>query len=165
MDLIAFLAFAAFAVGLCVEGYFLVKAYYSLTTLRGEVNVLRDGLKELSSEFTEFKEDLKNLKEFTGRLNSIEAGIADYGAKVKEFEDRLSTLEDIVLSRGSRGGEVEEPVKTNNTSAKEGKDKFLDLKILALHSKGLSVREIAREVGLSKSAVHKRLEKILKKKG
>lgn len=38
------------------------------------------------------------------------------------------------------------------------------MKILAQHSKGLSIREIAREVGLSKSAVHKRLEKILKKK-
>jgi len=165
MDLIAFLAFAALAAGLCVEGYFLVKAYYSLTTLRGEVNVLRDGLKELSSEFTRFKEDLKNLKEVTERLNSIEAGIADYEVKVKEFENRLSTLEDVVLSRGSKSKEVEEPAKTGNTSAKEGRDKFLDLKILALHSKGLSIREIAREVGLSKSAVHKRLEKILKKKG
>jgi len=93
------------------------------------------------------------------------AGIADYGVKVKEVEDRLSTLEDVVLSRGSKGGEVEEHTKTGNTSAKEGRDRFLDLKILALHSKGLSIREIAREVGLSKSAVHKRLEKILKKKG
>jgi len=165
MDLIAFLVFAAFAAGLCVECYFLVKAYHSLTTLRGEVNALRDGLKELSSEFMRFKEDLKNLKEVTGRLNSIEVGIADYGVKVKEFENRLSTLEDVVLSRGSKSKEVEEPTKTGNTSTKEGRDKFLDLKILALHSKGLSIREIAREVGLSKSAVHKRLEKILKKKG
>ncbi|PUA31714.1 MAG: hypothetical protein B7O98_08815 [Zestosphaera tikiterensis] len=165
MDLIAFLAFVAFAVGLCVEGYFLVKAYYGLITLRGEVNVLRDGFKELSSEFMRFKEDLKNLKEVTERLNSIEAGIADYGARVKEFEDRLLTLEDVILSKGSKSKEVEEPAKTGNTSAKEGRDKFLDLKILALHSKGLSIREIAKEVGLSKSAVHKRLEKILKKKG
>jgi len=165
MDLLAFLAFAAFTAGLCVEGYFLVKAYYSLTTLRNEANVLRDGLKELSSEFMRFKEDLKNLKEVTERLNSIEAGMADYGVKVKEIEDRLSTLEDVILSKGSKSEEVEEITKTDNTSTKEGKDRFLDLKILALHSKGLSIREIAREVGLSKSAVHKRLEKILKKKG
>jgi len=164
MDLLAFLAFAAFTAGLCVEGYFLVKAYHSLTTLRNEVNALRDSFKELSSEFMRFKEDLKNLKEVTEKLNSIEAGIADYGARVKEFEDRLSTLEDVVLSKGSRGGEVEEHAKTNNVGG-GGSDKFLDLKILTLHSKGLSIREIAREVGLSKSAVHKRLEKILKKKG
>jgi len=163
MDLIAFLAFLAFAVGLCVEGYFLVKAYYSLTTLRNEANVLRDGFKELSSEFMRFKEGLKNLKEVTERLNSIEAGMADYEARVKEVEDRLSTLEDVVLSKGSKSEEVAEIAKANNVGGGRS-DKFLDLKILTLHSKGLSIREIAREVGLSKSAVHKRLAKILKKK-
>jgi len=81
-------------------------------------------------------------------------------SRLDKLDDRVSILEDLTVGRTSQG---EKPrVKPSLDSARDEEDReIIDLKIIALHKNGYSIRQIAREVGLSKSTVHKRLKRLL----
>ena len=90
-------------------------------------------------------------QERDGRLKHLE----DIYTKL---EDRIAVLEDITLERH---GHLK-PQPKREAPGGNGEDReILDLKIMALHKNGYSIRQIAREVGLPKSTVHKRLKKLL----
>ena len=108
---------------------------------RGKLEGLRDQVDMLKSMF----------QERDGRLTHLENAY-------EKIEDRIAVLEDITLERH---GHLK-PQPKRETPKGNGEDReILDLKILALHKNGYSIRQIAREVGLPKSTVHKRLKKLL----
>jgi len=82
--------------------------------------------------------------------------------RVEDLNQRISILEDLRLSQLRRevGGSAN---TSSNTKTSRVRDpKLIDLKILALYQKGYSLRQIAKEVGLSHVAVYKRLKKMLR---
>jgi len=52
---------------------------------------------------------------------------------------------------------------TTNIQNNSPRSMNIDMKILELYSKGYSLRQIAKEVGLSHTTVHRRLKKLLQK--
>jgi len=97
---------------------------------------------------------LSRIDKLNSRVKELEDELARVRGELRRFEDRVSTLEDFKIEsiRGlDKGGD------------KPKEDKYLDLKILKLYSEGKSIREIASEVGMSKSSVHRRLKKLLSK--
>jgi hypothetical protein len=97
---------------------------------------------------------LSRIDTLNSRVKELEDELARVRGELRRFEDRVSTLEDFKIEsvRGlDKGGD------------RPKEDKYLDLKILKLYSEGKSIREIASEVGMSKSSVHRRLKKLLSK--
>lgn len=109
-----------------------------LVWLRREVSHLRKINSELLSRYEELRELLLSRED-----------------RLPELEDRLHTIEKVVaaLSKGaqSREGTRQQPKQVQRTPA-------LELKVLALRQQGLSIRQIARALGISKSTVHRILK-------
>jgi len=108
-----------------------------LVWLRREVSHLHKINSELLSRYEELKELLLSRED-----------------KLPELEDRLHTIEKVVaaLSKGAPSkGTRQQPKQVQRTPA-------LELKVLALRQQGLSIRQIARALGISKSTVHRILK-------
>jgi len=76
---------------------------------------------------------------------------------LKRIEDRLHLLEELVLERNK-------PIEKPKPVAQKRRDideEYINMKIYVLYKQGKSIREIAKQLGLSKSTVHRRLKKIL----
>ena len=108
--------------------------------LLGHVVRLRKLIVHLSHEVEEYRERIEHLETL-----------------VKDLNRRLEVVEDLSIARARREAtstrEVEQPRSVD--------DRYIDLKILALYQKGYSIRQIAKELGLSKSTVHRKLKKLL----
>ena len=98
------------------------------------------------------------LKEKDERLELLEEKIGEVEALLKKHGERISTLEDFTLSSFKEGG-----VK-HQESAPEEDDEDLDLRIWVLYNNGYSLRRIAGELGLSKSTVQRRLQKVMQQR-
>ncbi len=77
--------------------------------------------------------------------------------RLGKVEERIQVLEDYVQSSIRDGGEMKQQPRSNDNVDWE----LVDLRIITLYRNGYSIRGIARELGLSKSSVHRRLRKIL----
>jgi hypothetical protein len=97
---------------------------------------------------------LSRIDTLNSRVKNLEDELARVRGELRRFEDRVSTLEDF---------KIESVRGLDKRGDRPKEDKYLDLKILKLYSEGKSIREIASEVGMSKSSVHRRLKKLLSK--
>lgn len=110
----------------------------------------------------------QRLEALGSRVDMLVSLVEERGVRLKRLEDsykgledRLSVLEDLAVHR-SAPANPRIDVESSSTGSSGGEeDEILNLKILALHKNGYSIRQIAREVGLSKSTVHKRLKRLL----
>ena len=82
--------------------------------------------------------------------------------RVEDLNQRISILEDLRLSQLRREATGSANTSSNTKTSRVQDPKLIDLKILALYQKGYSLRQIAKEVGLSHVAIYKRLKKILR---
>lgn len=81
--------------------------------------------------------------------------------RLKRYEERIAALEDLAL--GEYKHPKPRPRENTNNRGEDGEleEEVLNLRILALYRNGYSIRQIARELGLSKSTVHRRLKRFL----
>ena len=82
--------------------------------------------------------------------------------RVKNLEERLQVIEDYIQST-IKGNEREQPREEGNNNGVDWE--LVNLRIITLYKNGYSIRQIARELGLSKSSVHRRLRRMLGKAG
>ena len=83
------------------------------------------------------------------------------------LEDKVKLLEDIIREHVlGKQDNIKPRLKSKQSDRRVNgfDEEYLDLKIYVLYKQGKSIREIARELGLSKSTVHRRLKKIVEKK-
>ncbi len=92
-------------------------------------------------------------------INDSDTKVLEY--RLSRIEERVKTLEDYVLTTLKEREEPMKPRRIEGRKDREVDNEIINLKILALHKNGYSIRQIAREVGLPKSTVHKRLKKLL----
>ena len=131
--------------GLSLSGTSLIVklVYGELSQLRGEVRALRDRTKSLATENEGLRNELEGLR---GLVN-------DSLRKGSSLEDRLSVVERLVREE-IKGGDGGRP-----KSLGKPVDPHIDLKVIALRKEGLSIRAIARKLGVSKSRVHRIVKK------
>jgi len=92
-------------------------------------------------------------------INESDTKVLEY--RLSKIEERVKTLEDYILSSLEERERPERPLGPRERKADREEEEIVNLKILTLYKNGYSIRQIAREVGLSKSTVHKRLKKLL----
>ena len=109
-----------------------------------------------------FKSTRELLKERDERLKLLEKKIDEIEDMLKKHSERLSTLEDFALS-SLKGSDVSQERKQEEKTQEED-DEEIDLRIWVLYNNGYSIRQIADDLGISKSTVHRRLQKILQRK-
>ena len=101
------------------------------------VSLLRSELRDLRRRY----EDL--LSEMAGLRLRLE----EREAEVRDLKESLTYI--LNRRRGSK-----------ETSPSAARDPNIDLKVLALRQQGMSIREIARALGISKSTVHRILKRV-----
>ncbi len=92
-------------------------------------------------------------------INDSDTKVLEY--RLSKIEERVKTLEDYILSSLEERERPDRPLRPRERKADSEEEEIVNLKILTLYKNGYSIRQIAREVGLSKSTVHKRLKKLL----
>ncbi len=111
-----------------------------LVWLRREVSHLRKINSELLSRYEELRELLLSRED-----------------RLPELEDRLHTIEKVVAAL-SKGAQSREGTRQQPKPKQVQRTPALELKVLALRQQGLSIRQIARALGISKSTVHRILK-------
>ena len=152
-----------------VLGVSTLYVYRKLSTLRGRVDALESENRSLRELFQDRIRGLESevgyvkrmFEERGSRLNLIESRLEDVESRLGSLETRLSSIQDLVLtlSRNGDGGGTPEP----QPHIEDQDPEIVDMRILLLHRQGYSIRRIARELGIPKSTVHKRLKRLLGK--
>ena len=125
-------------------------------------------LRYITVETREFRKHIEHLETLNNLLVHL---IKDREEKIKLLQDRLENLE---LRLGSIEDSLDHlrfissDIEMNTQARKSIKldeidQEVLDLKILVLYRQGYSIRQIAKELGLSKSTIHRRLKKLHEK--
>ena len=144
----------------------------SLGTLLSYI-ALRSRLQALGERLASLEAEAERLK---GALGERGRSLVELGSRLGELEGRVAllaeevgALRELAVQRsaepsvgGERGGDA---AKLEGGLGKTDEEELLNLKILVLHKRGYSIRQIAREVGLSKTAVHRRLKRLLSQPG
>lgn len=133
--------------------------YYRLRGIEAELRETREKVSRLEAENKLLERLLGEREE---RIKLLQDRVEKLEEQLASLEDKVGYLQSIAL------GKEAPPQGKEQDQGQEGLEEIdqelIDLKILALYKQGYSIRQIAKEVGLSKSTVHRRLKKLLEKK-
>jgi uncharacterized membrane protein len=117
----------------------------------------------LEARLGRLEAELQGLKDVAAergsRLGLLESRLQEIEARLARVGETLSTIQDIVLQPGSEPP-TPSPRRDPSLEDEEEDEDLINLKILALRRQGYSIRQIARELGIPKSTVHKRLKRL-----
>ena len=107
----------------------------------------------------------KSARSVITEVGIVAAGGKGSSAEVGEVTVTKS-VEALEVREQTGGQAAQAQVQESKAEAKEASEKInsVDAKILELRKKGLSIKKIAKEVGLSPSTVYRRLKKLTSEK-
>jgi len=116
-----------------------------LSQLRQELSELRDKHNQLLRENEALRKEVSELREaLSNTLNNQ-----------SNLEDRILVVERLVKEKIG----VKEKARTRTTNGDKGDtNPYIVLKVLSLRNEGMSIRQIAKKLGISKSKVHRILK-------
>ncbi len=131
--------------------------YYRLRGIEAELRETREKVSRLEAENKLLERLLGEREE---RIKLLQHRVEKLEEQLASLEDKVGYLQSIALSKEA----LQSQDQAGRGELEELDQELIDLKILALYKQGYSIRQIAKEVGLSKSTVHRRLRKLLEKK-
>ncbi len=131
--------------------------YYRLRGIEAELGETREKVSRLEAENKLLERLLGEREE---RIKLLQHRVEKLEEQLASLEDKVGYLQSIALGKEAPQSQAQ----AGQSELEELDQELIDLKILALYKQGYSIRQIAKEVGLSKSTVHRRLKKLLEKK-
>ena len=133
-----------------------------VSTLESENRGLRELLEERTSRLEEADRGLRGiLEERDSRLKLLEERVLGLEERLEGVSSRVTMLGDLVETL------VKQPEGEPSSSGKQSEEledpDIVNMKILVLRKQGYSIRQIAKELGIPKSTVHKRLKQLIKR--
>ncbi len=139
------MALVVSVLGLSLAGTSLIArlVHGEMDRLRREVEILRNKVASLEAD----------KRKLIGDVEEVRSLLSDSLKKESSLEDRVSVVERLVRE-GIKGGDG-----GRGKALRDSVDPHIDLKVIALRKEGLSIREIAKRLGVSKSRVHRIVKK------
>lgn len=129
-----------------VLGVSLVGTSLVVRLVNGQLSQLSQELRELRDKHIQLLNENETLRK---EVSELRKALSNVLSNQNSLEDRVLVVERLVKEGIGAKGKAK-PKPTNGDT-----DPHIDLKVLALRNKGLSVRQIAKELGISKSKVHR----------